>query len=48
MSLDAFLDRCHGFDDSVYGLVEEFHGSVSAEHGIGLLKREHLHHTRAE
>jgi FAD/FMN-containing dehydrogenase len=21
---------------------------VSAEHGIGLLKREHLHHTRSE
>lgn len=31
---------------SVYGLVREFGGSVSAEHGIGLLKKEYLAHSR--
>jgi FAD/FMN-containing dehydrogenase len=42
----SFLERVQGFDETVYGLVEEFGGSVSAEHGIGLLKRAHLHHSR--
>ncbi len=42
-----FLRRCHGFDPILYGLVREHRGSVSAEHGIGLLKREYLGHTRS-
>ena len=42
-----------GFDKeeiegAVYGLVEEFGGSVSAEHGVGVLKREHLGCSRSE
>ncbi|PRP92532.1 putative FAD-linked oxidoreductase [Enhygromyxa salina] len=47
MSLDEFLTRCHGFDPTMYALVREFSGSVSAEHGIGLLKRAYLGHTRS-
>jgi FAD/FMN-containing dehydrogenase len=43
----AFLARCHAFDPLLYGLVREHGGSVSAEHGIGLLKREYLGHTRS-
>jgi FAD/FMN-containing dehydrogenase len=34
-------------EGGVYGLIEEFHGSVSAEHGVGLLKREHLDCSRS-
>ena len=30
----------------VYGELDAFAGSVSAEHGIGLEKKAHLHHTR--
>ncbi|WP_082653297.1 FAD-binding oxidoreductase [Aureimonas sp. AU22] len=30
----------------VYGLVARYRGSISAEHGIGLLKRDYLHHSR--
>ncbi len=33
-------------DEMVYGLVGELSGSVSAEHGIGMLKRSHLHQSR--
>jgi FAD/FMN-containing dehydrogenase len=47
MTLEAFLQRCHEFDPTLYGLVREYQGSVSAEHGIGLLKREYLGHTRS-
>ncbi|MFC5522195.1 FAD-binding oxidoreductase [Polaromonas jejuensis] len=33
-------------EEVVYGLVREFHGSVSAEHGIGTLKKPWLGHAR--
>ncbi|MBC8068073.1 MAG: FAD-binding oxidoreductase [Deltaproteobacteria bacterium] len=36
------------YDEATYGLVEALGGSISAEHGIGLLKVEHLHHSRSE
>lgn len=35
-------------DDIVYGLVGALDGSISAEHGIGLAKREHLSLSRSE
>jgi FAD/FMN-containing dehydrogenase len=35
------FDKAH-IENSVYTLVEKYAGSVSAEHGIGLAKREHL------
>jgi FAD/FMN-containing dehydrogenase len=36
----------HAMDTVVYGAVGEWGGSISAEHGIGQLKREFLHHSR--
>ncbi|NVB38038.1 FAD-binding oxidoreductase [Pseudenhygromyxa sp. WMMC2535] len=47
MALEDFLARCHSFDPTLYGLVRDHRGSVSAEHGIGLLKRDYLGHTRS-
>lgn len=47
MTLAEFLERCHAFDPTMYGLVRDFGGSVSAEHGIGLLKRDYLDYTRS-
>lgn len=46
---------CDIFDENIsaevarltYDLVEELEGSVSAEHGIGVLKRKYLHQTRS-
>ncbi|SNT31468.1 FAD/FMN-containing dehydrogenase [Noviherbaspirillum humi] len=35
-------------DAIVYGLVRDWAGSVSAEHGIGLLKRHYLRYSRSE
>lgn len=35
-------------NDIVYGLVREYGGTVSAEHGIGTLKREWLGHARSQ
>jgi FAD/FMN-containing dehydrogenase len=35
-------------DELLYGTVRDFSGSVSAEHGIGVLKRQWLGYTRSE
>ena len=43
-----FRQRASALDSRIYGLVEKAGGSVSAEHGIGLLKREHLHRSRSQ
>jgi FAD/FMN-containing dehydrogenase len=34
-------------ESAVYGLVKEYQGSISAEHGIGVLKRDHLDCSRS-
>jgi FAD/FMN-containing dehydrogenase len=44
-SADKF-DKAH-IENSVYSLVKKYAGSVSAEHGIGLAKREHLDCSRS-
>ncbi len=38
----AFLAQWDAMNDIVHGLVDEFAGSISAEHGIGRLKRDLL------
>jgi len=44
---DGLLSKYEA-DDAVYGAVAEWQGSISAEHGIGLLKKAYLGHTRSE
>ena len=41
------LARTHDVDRDMFGLVRSHKGSVSAEHGIGLLKKEWLEYTRS-
>jgi FAD/FMN-containing dehydrogenase len=48
VSADAFAERCSPVAKGIASLLAEFRGSVSAEHGIGLLKRDYLHYTRSE
>jgi len=38
----------HEIDALIYGCVGDYGGSVSAEHGIGLLKRDYLYKSRNE
>jgi FAD/FMN-containing dehydrogenase len=38
----AFLGRRTEVNDIVHGIVSEMGGSISAEHGIGILKRDEL------
>ncbi|HEY0144677.1 MAG TPA: FAD-linked oxidase C-terminal domain-containing protein, partial [Methylovirgula sp.] len=38
----AFLARWGEVNEIVHGIVVKYHGSISAEHGIGRLKRDLL------
>lgn len=40
MDRQAFLGRWHEFSDMVHDIVCDLGGSISAEHGIGILKRD--------
>ncbi len=42
----AGVDQLHAIDELVYTTVGEWSGSISAEHGIGALKRDYLTYSR--
>jgi len=42
----AFLDRWNEVNEIVHGLVGKYQGSISAEHGIGVMKRDELPHVK--
>ena len=48
LELEAFESRCHDISESTYALTREIGGSISAEHGIGLLKRPWLDRVRSK
>jgi glycolate oxidase subunit GlcD len=47
MSKEEFFKYAHSADDSMFQLVKSFGGSISAEHGIGLTKKDFLHYSRS-
>lgn len=44
----TFKTECDNLNVHILSVVQQFQGSVSAEHGIGLLKRDYLPYTRSE
>jgi FAD/FMN-containing dehydrogenase len=43
-----FWSNCHAADTIVFTIVQRYRGSISAEHGVGLLKRDFIHFTRSK
>src|SRR5438477_305720 len=43
----AYLARWQEFNDIVHAVVRELHGSISAEHGVGRLKRDEISHYKS-
>jgi FAD/FMN-containing dehydrogenase len=43
----SFFSRMEEFDLRLFALVKEFSGSISAEHGVGLLKKRFLPYSRS-
>jgi len=46
MSIEDFKTECEAVNQHVYGLIEKMQGSISAEHGVGLIKKPYLHYSR--
>ncbi len=46
-SIDAFYERCHRISPALFEAVRARRGSISAEHGVGLLKRDFLEFSRS-
>lgn len=42
-----FFQLTKPFDEALYALVKSHRGTISGEHGVGLLKKNHLHLTRS-
>lgn len=47
LSKEEFFRRCEQVNTLVFETVQAFRGTVSAEHGVGLLKKDYLSYTRS-
>jgi FAD/FMN-containing dehydrogenase len=47
LPIDEFFARCHHISPRVFEVVAQHDGSISAEHGVGLLKRDFLQYSRS-
>ena len=48
LTIDDFFERCHRINPELFSLIEQRGGSISAEHGVGLLKRDFLPFSRSD
>ena len=48
MAPEEFETKCKSVSDELFRIVDDCGGSVSAEHGVGLLKKEFLHYSRSK
>ncbi|MDD9950471.1 MAG: FAD-binding oxidoreductase [Zetaproteobacteria bacterium] len=47
MDRQKFTSQCKETEAQIYPLLQKLGGSISAEHGIGLLKQDDLHYSRS-
>lgn len=47
MSTADFKTQCESVNVHVYGLIQTFDGSISAEHGVGLIKKPFLSYSKS-
>ena len=45
---DDFFKSCENLSNHVYKLIQNYGGSIAAEHGVGLLKKEFLKFSKSE
>ena len=43
-----FAETCAAFTESLCRILSAHGGTISAEHGVGMLKKPYLHHTRSK
>jgi len=47
LAKEEFFERCAKVSKWVFEIVQKYDGSVSAEHGVGMTKRDYLHYSRS-
>jgi FAD/FMN-containing dehydrogenase len=47
MDTAVFKKQCESVNEHVYGLIAQFEGSISAEHGVGLIKKPFLPYSKS-
>lgn len=47
MDKDEFFSQCQQVNKEVFGIVERYQGSISAEHGVGLVKKDYIEYSRS-
>ena len=47
MNREQFIEKCRQSDRILFSIIEKYQGSISAEHGVGLLKKDFLNYTRS-
>jgi FAD/FMN-containing dehydrogenase len=47
LPMEEFQRRCGEVSKWVFEIVQRYGGSISAEHGVGLLKKDYLHYSRS-
>jgi len=47
LSNEAFFAKCVDVNKRVFDLVQKYNGSISAEHGVGIVKKDYLQYTRS-
>ncbi|MBL4773023.1 MAG: FAD-binding oxidoreductase [Alcanivoracaceae bacterium] len=47
ISIEEFKVECETVNTHVYGLIQQMQGSISAEHGVGLIKKPYLGYSRS-
>ena len=47
MDKDEFFGKCATVNKWVFETVQKYNGSISAEHGVGMTKRDYLEYSRS-
>lgn len=47
LSKEEFFAKCQTVNAFVFETVKKYHGSISAEHGVGMTKKPYLHYSRS-
>lgn len=48
LSKEDFFKACHGVTHEICKIIQSLNGSISAEHGVGLLKKAYLPYSRSQ
>lgn len=48
LTSDDFMKKCKEVDVEMFAMIKDLKGSISAEHGVGLVKKNYLDHTRSK